>query len=106
MRDYMALGPTPAAESCAQVGRDDYDGVSAMECKMFKEMLEAKFVNRPANTAFVVKSFPHDFGSYREVCIVFDDADEAATDFAYFVESNTPEYWHEVAPMDWRGDGD
>lgn len=46
---------------------------------------------------FIVKSFPHDFGSYYEVCAVFNDNDEASSSWAYNVEAHIPEYWDEIA---------
>jgi hypothetical protein len=102
MRDYLTIGATPAGESCAQVGNGDYDEASKKECNAFKGMLEAKFVNCPDKARFVVKTFPHDFGAYREVCVVFDDEDADSTDYAYFVENHTPEYWDDIMPLDWK----
>ena len=45
------------------------------------------------SAALVIKSLPHDFGSYREVCVRYDDSDPVATDYAYGLENNTPAQW-------------
>jgi hypothetical protein len=41
------------------------------------------------------KAFPHDFGTYREVCAMYDEDDAAGMELAYWLESNTPETWDE-----------
>jgi hypothetical protein len=45
------------------------------------------------NAHYTIKSFPHDFGTYKEVAIVFDSEDEAAAAFAYEVEDRLPANW-------------
>jgi len=96
MRDYIELGPTPAGESCAQVGADDYHEKAREECQRYKELLEATFPDPPQGSRFAIKSFPHDFGSYYEVVVWFDDDNEKSVDFAYKVERNLPETWEDV----------
>ena len=94
MQDFMVIGSSPAAEDCVQVsGAVDYLPAMKKECLRFKAMLEEKFPNPPPNTRFAIKRFEHDFGPYLEVCVIFDDENEASSDFAYKVEGNTPEYW-------------
>jgi hypothetical protein len=56
-------------------------------------LLERTFGKPPRGACFGVKSFPHDFGSYYEVVIHFDDDYDEAADFAYEVERNLPETW-------------
>jgi hypothetical protein len=94
MIEYMTLGPTPCAEDCAQVGQPDYYAKSRNECERYRKQLEATFPI-PENVVgwFRIKTFPHDFGDYREVCVMYDDRDEASIDWALHVESHTPEYW-------------
>jgi hypothetical protein len=99
MRDHMTLGPVPCDEPCAQVGEDDYPRKSRDECKRYVALLERKFPNAPDGTYFGVKSFPHDFGTYREVCVFFDDEDEKSTGFALKVEANTPMTWDDDKPV-------
>ena len=50
-----------------------------------------------SQASLIVKSFPHDFGSYREVCVRFEDTDPVATGYAFDLERDTPEQWDAIA---------
>lgn len=50
-----------------------------------------------SQASLVVKSFPHDFGSYREVCVRYDDTDPAGENYAFQLEGNTPARWDAIA---------
>src|SRR3990167_10082920 len=92
--DYLTLGPTPCEEDCAQVGTDDYSTRALPECRRFKEQLKRQFpIPVGVYAYFTVKAFPHEFGTYHEVCIVFDDTDEEAIEFAYRVDYQLPSHW-------------
>ncbi len=97
-RQIMNIGPVPTDESAAQVGRPDYDDQSLRQCHVFKRMLE-RLHPTPADgsATLVIKSFPHDFDSYREVCVRYDDSDPVATDYAFALESDTPAEWDAIA---------
>lgn len=97
MRDHFELGSAPFGEDCAQVGAADYRARSIAECNAFARQLARRFPNAPEKARFTTKTFPHDFGSYREVVVCYDDEDEASVEFAYTVENDTPEYWDEQA---------
>jgi hypothetical protein len=45
----------------------------------------------------MVKSFPHDFGTYREVIVMYDDENEKEYALALEVEGNVPMNWDEKA---------
>lgn len=97
--DYITLGPNPAEEEMSPVG--GVYGDSA-ELARYKKLLETIHPVPPATEVrFAVKAFPHDFGSYREVCVVFDTLDEKAVAFAYHVERHLPAHWTdaEVVPF-------
>ena len=96
MMDYLTLGPAPCEESCAQVGHDDYDRMSRLECRIYLDQLRRTFPE-PERGYFKIKSFPHDFGSYREVCAVYDEDDQEATEWAFNVENNGPTEWDDEA---------
>ena len=88
MIDYLALGPTPCSEDCQQIGMPDYDSEKdTADLRRYKAMLEKRW---PAAN-FAIKSFPHDFGTYREVVVYFDSEQEDP--IAYTVEANLPEKW-------------
>lgn len=88
MKETLNIGSAPFEENCAQLGGRLYEELSRMECAAFKEQIIRKLGDPPGSARVVVKSFPHDFGSYREVCVVFDDEDEPATEYAYACEAS------------------
>ena len=45
----------------------------------------------------VGKSFPHDFGTYREVVVYYDDDDQKQAEQAFFLESADISNWDEEA---------
>lgn len=93
-RNYMEIGPTPVDMPCAQLGVDaDFEMQNKIECVAFKHQLERLF---PTAT-FTVKTFPYEREPYREVCVVYDDADEQESELAYEIEANIPVYWDEEA---------
>jgi hypothetical protein len=98
--DYMELGPTPAAESCVGVGQDNYHELSRAECQAYRNQLRRMFPYE--GIRFVIKTFPHDFGSYHEVCVVWTDGDEEGYRHALEVEHNTPEHWDDEARIELR----
>ena len=97
MRDYMTIGSSPTDEDCAQVGADNYNEQSGRECRAFISQLRREFGTEPILTRLGIKTFPHDFGTYREVVCYYEDEDEDATTFAYKLESETPSHWDEEA---------
>lgn len=97
MLEYIELGPTPAEESCAQLGADDYDERVKIEGRAYIAQLIRQFGTPPTGVSLRLKAFPHDFGSYHEIVVQFDDNDEAASDWAYNVEAHTPGEWDDEA---------
>lgn len=94
----MNIGPAPHHEDCAQLGQPDYDSLSSKECAAYKGMLARLFpVPENGKARLVTKAFEHDFGTYREVCVVYDDNDREATEYAYHVERHSPAYWDDTA---------
>lgn len=96
--ELMTIGAAPSEESCAQVGSDDYHDRSRRECAIYGRMLERLFPlpeNVPAR--IVVMGFPHDFGTYREVCVRYEDSDPRACDYAFRMESQSPVQWDAIA---------
>jgi hypothetical protein len=92
MYDQIELGASPTNEPCVQVSDQDYMDAMRQEARKYKALLESMFP-APENGEFRIKSFPHDFGSYLEVCACFDSLDEKAIEWAFNVEENLPEYW-------------
>ena len=73
-RDTLSIGSTPYGEDCAQVGSTEYDYATRAraECKAFMQQI-AKHYPEPDNGYLKIKANPHDFGTYHELVIVYDD---------------------------------
>jgi len=96
--DLLNIGPVPWSESCAQVGEEDYHRKGRLECVAFMNQIRRVVGPEPTGAFLVIKSFPHDFGSYYEVCCKFNDQNEAAQDYAFNCEGNRGlEHWDEAA---------
>ncbi len=95
MRDSLNLAPVPLGEECAQLGSPEYLRRSRKECMAFIHQLKRVFGEPPSGASFKMTTNPHDFGTYRDVDIVFNDEDDAASEYAYKVEANLPEFWDE-----------
>lgn len=97
MYDYLEIGPVPYGEDCEQLG-PNYDGEHARaECRAFIGQLRRTFGPEPEGARLVARSNPHDFGTYHEVAVKFDENSEAATEYAFKIEGDTPEYWDDEA---------
>lgn len=98
MSDYLNIGSTPCDESCAQIGQEGYHQQMRKESRAFINQLErvltAEFGDKVCVT-LTNKSFPHDYGTYHEVCAVYND-EESMTQ-AFWLEANTPEHWDKQA---------
>ena len=94
MRDYLHIGPVPADEDCLQVGYASEANMRA-ECRKYAAKLILAFPP-PPGTSLRVKACPHDFGTYYEVIVEFDDNDEGAAQYALMVESDSPGTWAEL----------
>ena len=98
MTNYESFGPTPVDEKCQQIGMPTYDPIMARkECRAFIQQLIRKFGEPPFGARLKIKSFPHDFGDYLEVCGIFDEENEEATQYVYNIEADIPENWDEEA---------
>lgn len=95
--ETLEIGSTPHGEDCAQVGSDDYAQKTRIELKAFYNQLKRMFPNIPNGARYIKTNNPHDFGTYHEIAIKFQEDDEEAANYAYNVENNTPEYWDEQA---------
>lgn len=100
MKDYISIGSSPYGENCAQVGNDDYYKRSHKEMKVLINLLRRINGKEPKGAFLIIKSFPHDFGTYYEVVCVYDDDDEEATKYAHNCEKNLPEWWDKKARIE------
>lgn len=92
MKDYLTLGPTPCEEKCEP--NTGNKARMSLEHREYIRMLEAKFAHYKC-IKFVVKEFPHDFGPYSEVCVVWNNAEGQWQ--AEQVDNNLPGTWDDEA---------
>lgn len=97
MIDYLEIPSTPLDEKCVQVGEENYYAMSLVEVRVMKDFLLRKFGQPPAGAYFACKRVNHDFGSYPELRIYFDENDQEASKYAYDLDSNIPAQWDAVA---------
>ena len=99
--DYLELGPSPFDEECVQVTQDkDYIGDMKAEIKRYADLLEKRFINLPEKTYFKAKRFEHEFGTYYEMVVNYDNNDELSSNAAFFIESNLPATWDDATVYD------
>jgi hypothetical protein len=98
MRDYLELATTtPVDEPCAQVGSDNYMANARMEAAAFRDQIYRAFGDPPAGTGIRVSSNPHDFGTYLDLQIVYDDDSEESCEWTFRVEADLPGKWDKEA---------
>ncbi|MCL6564182.1 MAG: hypothetical protein K6U87_14365 [Firmicutes bacterium] len=93
MRGEMSIGPAPANEPCAQVGQPGYAERAREECRRFIDLIRRTVGPEPPGARLRVAACPHEFGTYYEVVVEYDDEDEAAVDYAFRVEREAPATW-------------
>ena len=93
MRDEISIGSTPASEDCAQVGSEGYYPQARRECRAFIGQLQRQFGPPPEGARLAVKSNAHDFGTYLDVVVRFDDDNPEAVEYAYRCEEHASDVW-------------
>jgi hypothetical protein len=96
---------TPLDEPCAQVGSENYIRNSRKEAQAFINQIMRKHGNPPKGVMLTTKSNPHDFGSYLDVVIRFDEDDEVASGYAYGVENDPSNEWDDEALKELKESG-
>lgn len=105
MKDFITIGPTPLAEPCSQMGKSYYKEFSIMEIKAFINQCK-RTVSKEFNMNYLPKisskTFTHDFGSYQEVVVYYDNNNEKQVEQAYWLEAHTDEFWDDEALQELR----
>jgi len=91
--DYLSLGPVPADEDCAQVGQPDYGSRARAECRRYISLLRKKFGPEPGKARLELKGCPHDFGTYYDVVVGYDEDDKESVEYAFRLERDAPSRW-------------
>lgn len=106
MSEYLSLGPTPCDESCYPTNSNPQ--MERIELTAYRNqltrVLELEFKDDLC-VSVVRKSFPHDEGSYYEICVIYDSDDSEQVRQAFWLESNTPEEWDGVAEEELKAAG-
>ena len=97
MRDSLSICCTPYGEECEQLGRDYRPHIAMAECRAFLKQIRRVCGEEPEGARLRISSNPHDFGTYHEVEVVFNNDNEKATTYAYDVESADLESWDDEA---------
>jgi hypothetical protein len=103
MMDEISLGATPAEEKCAQVGSQEYSERARTECAVYRRQLirqykaEHECEDLPEGCSLRIASHSHDFGSYQEVAVRYNDSFPEAVDAAFWFDANLPGHWDEDA---------
>jgi hypothetical protein len=96
--EYIEIGSTPYDEDCAQVGANGYREEAMKEMDAYINQLNRHFtIAITYGIKFKQKWFNHDFGSYGEVCMYWNNENEDANTIAYEIESNLPGKWDKEA---------
>jgi hypothetical protein len=106
--DYLNVG----SNGFAQVGNEHYFAKSKIEMGYLLELIENKFPIPPGLKMlcrFAVKAFPHDFGTYHEIVLHFDDdaigdgyddEDDENDDAAEALHNMFWDWFHQVEAFD------
>lgn len=94
--DTYQWGSTPYGEDCAQVGSDNYYEEARKECKRLIAGLIKRFGEPPMGARFKICSNPHDFGTYYQVGLVYDEENEAHMAYFARVDDEFPETWEDL----------
>jgi len=91
MQDYIEISTTPDLEDCVQVkSNSDYLPAMREEAYRYLAMLKKRFPF--AGEVFRIKTCPHDFGSYLQIKILYEQGTKSES-LAYFIENNLPSHW-------------
>lgn len=104
MTATFTLGPCPAEEEPAQLGRTpDFDRLNRLEVDCYRAALIAYYGPPPLAARFRHQASSHDFGRYVELALRFDDNDEDAVRYAMLVDQGLARWFHAgfTAPVDY-----
>lgn len=95
--DFLPLGSCPNEENGVQIGDPQYALKGAKECKAYLNQLIRIFGTPPKGSSLIIKSFEHEYGFYKEVCLLFDEDNTEHAEYAFNVEQKLPDYWDDKA---------
>lgn len=102
MRDSIYIGSSPCDEDCVQVGAEDYYNRVKKECQEFIKLIREKLGPEVGGARLVIKSNPHDFGTYLSVECTYPEESKLGLAYALACESHGPETWEDHERFDWE----
>ena len=98
MRDRYELGTTvPHEERCSQVGAPNFTSCSRMEARALISQLRRIHGPEPQGANLRVISCPHDFGTYYDVAVEYQDDSDEAVAYMLKIDGGVPDTWDEQA---------
>jgi hypothetical protein len=98
MRDIFELGTTvPHEEACSQVGTENYTELGLMEARALISQLRRIHGPEPVSTSIRTIRCNHDFGTYHDVAVQYNDDSDESVAYMLKIESGIPDTWDEEA---------
>ena len=79
------------------MGNENYAKFSRLEAKVLIDQIKRTVGEPPIKAHLIIINCPHDFGTYHDVAVVYDDEDDEASDYMLKVESQLPHKWDDSA---------
>jgi hypothetical protein len=102
--ETIELESTPCEEECAQTIDSSYGIIAQAQCRAWKNQLHRFLESKgypkellPNNFRLVTKGNVHEFGTYYEVAVKFNDDCEKSWNLALILESEAPSHWDSAA---------
>lgn len=98
MKQTYGFGTTtPYEERCAQLGSPHYITRAHHEVQAFAGQLIRLHGNPPDGARLKPIYCEHDFGTYLDLALVFNDANEEHTEWMLKIENGFPSNWDQAA---------
>jgi hypothetical protein len=91
--ERVYLGPTPAEETAARVGHENYEQQAQVECRAYIEAIRKVLGVEPEGARLVVSRQEREFGDYYEVVCEYDAETPDAAQYAARCEEDAPATW-------------
>lgn len=92
MTETVDLGPGPADEPCVGTGTcENFESLQKREADLYITALTVHYAPLPEGFRFRSKTWPHDFGTYRDVEAVYTS--QAGCELAFEIEARGPSRW-------------
>jgi hypothetical protein len=91
--EKLEIGSAPHAEKCEQLGPNYDERKARIEINAFRDQLIRMFGQPPAGASFFISRNYHDFGTYLELGVKYNEDNEKAEAYAFKLEGGAPEHW-------------